>query len=107
MAKAQPTAHDKIRAAIARAQAGNGRSLAALIGDVPPGDLAECIALAVQLTHRDEWSGLEVLLGLTAHKQAERERIKAEKREAQRAARAALRAKLGAEYLGGVAHVSG
>lgn len=93
MAKAQPTALDKIKLAIKRAQAGNGRSLAALFAYASLGDLTKAFSASIVV---------EDVLDFVAMEQAERDRIKAEKREAQRAARAALRAKLGAEYLGGV-----
>ncbi|MEQ1695986.1 MAG: hypothetical protein ABL901_09125 [Hyphomicrobiaceae bacterium] len=102
MAKAAPTAHDKITSAIARAQAGNGRSLAALIGDVSPGDLADSLAQTAQLMADVEWNALKHVLAIAAQKQAERDRARAEKLAAQRAARAKLKAVLDAEYLGGV-----
>jgi hypothetical protein len=102
MAKAKPTAHDKIMLAIDRAQAGNGRSMAALFGDASPGDLAEAFALTGPLMLDIEWSAIKCVLGFVATKQAERDRVKAEKLAALRAARARTKAILDAEYLGGV-----
>jgi len=102
MAKAKPTAQDKVKSAVERAHAGNGRALAYMIGDASLGDIAEGLGQMGPKLVAEHWIALVGVLLHAAEKQAERDRVKAEKREAQRAARAALRAKLGAEYLGGV-----
>jgi hypothetical protein len=100
MAKAQPTADDKINLAIKKARAGNAKSLARLIAEASPGDLA--YALVTIFDFEGSRGEIEDVLGVVASIQAERERVRAEKNAAQRAARARYKAIVTSEYLGGV-----